>query len=201
MLVDNLDYIIKPSANFKWYVHDDTHFRAQMNGLLWHNYTFHQDLLNEVHPDLAGALRAFFSERHKATNMSHLGSRDVANLIAYYKEPVVRFKDFLGYSRTFQGIRDLRQLSGEPARMCLSAWELLTLEVQFEGRVYTVVDSRQMLDVTVKNSELETCYPGWEQRYKTGKDLGVDWAELMAHTFSVSPIITVDLPVSGLTLE
>lgn len=193
---DQLSGPLKDSYSWKLDEHDS--FIGTYLGLVEH--TFSDQDINAYHPKLADSWRAFFRYKYSQNIEDPVLGREhaIAMYLLQFQEPI-EFTNLYGDACYFLEVKAVFSDEGHPIVNIRGTKVGILEEYSSAGEpirfVHTVIDG----GVDVFQANLEAMYPGWEDRWKIGLQLGIAAAELAQQTFmkTLMPAANVDLSDLG----
>lgn len=163
-------------------------------------YTFSAEELEQHHKQLPGIILGLIEARHKNGRDPHADGINVCESLRLHQSGGITFSDTDGYPVLLSVVRMITRLTST-GHYCIDGHRVVVSKYVHNGESIELVTWRKRDDFVVTKNELDTKFPGWEERLRIGSDLGVDYAQLMNHVFA-KPSTPEEKPsLSGLSFE
>lgn len=161
----------------RWRREDENHYRFITSSHGDHFYLLSRQYLHDFDSTLPLVLDAHFI-RFKTVYQHQLD--ETRALLA---DGSIDCRDEDGVLHRFLAIDTLEESTHAPTMIRMLGFAITTEPVTLGNVVFELVTSSVMRDIGAPKSDLDNRYPGWQQRWAIGQDLGVEHAELMRHVF------------------
>lgn len=155
-------------------------------------YILSKEDLSEWHPDFYDAVCALLAYVEQESQTTFCEGPSIAANLHVLQHGLVQFNDVMRRPRLMTNLTSMRITdNGE------TVW--------LDGNVVTkrtcIVDAMSRSFVTghpetcvAKAAELDSCYPGWRERWAAGGDLGIEKQELLRMVFTkpATPVASMD---------
>lgn len=204
MTIDHakLAYLIH-NAEYWNVAKDGSFFATQTHGgAYYEDIPVPVELVASLHPLFPVALRAVVKHFTSQAPDSHGAyGNAVADTLQCLTTGLVSFKDWNDEVRDMLSIDKLSYMQSTKRCVSITGMSVEVMYVDHNGlRIPYVLDANTRR-FTANTVHLEQAYPGWEERWKIGKDLGVDNAELMKHVFSKKLEQEPSLTMTGISFD
>lgn len=162
-----------------WQSSDGKTFRVSA---LRNVYECSADALNTLHPFLAECVFERIKYNGRVDSLHFALSQDVVLTLAYLKTGGLSFNDEGGNTIELAEVDSLDQANFSSAKVIIKGPGMKIEYTQQPGRKYPIVRDRGWSNNIVNKRDLDTRYPGWEERWNIAKDIGFD-DDLIGHVF------------------
>lgn len=151
-----------------------------------------------VHPDLPEAIHGIISHNKRCGTSNYAAGVVVCNNVRLLRGELVSFVGKLGQTKLIDYPIEF-DLPTEETEMLKMYAVCFIIGTVFKGtRAIPYITHSRVETHYASVANLESAYPGWQQRWEIGRELGVPHNELMRHVFtndlSVTPIENKVLP-------
>lgn len=157
--------------------------------------------LAALHPDLPATLDVLFSWLSRNKNQFHIEARHLLDNARFLNGQLLAFVDEDSQPRYFQSVSKLKSFTHfkQDSLMRIQGHELTTETLNGTRFVVGFDNTRRALSVS--KTAMNTQYPGWENRWNTGLELGVENQQLLDHVFCSSQQPQTSISLGGITFD
>lgn len=165
-----------------WASLDDDRFKASFVEGYATDFVVPASYLADAHPDFPIALReAILNKQKQNETTGVISGRMAMQTFRVLTNDVFRFEDG-SYQHIYTAIR---KLAVDGSLVNVHGTKLAIDTFTHSGKVIQFVVSSAPRTTALLKSRVDAAYPGWQERFKIGTELGVDFEALMKHVFSV----------------
>lgn len=204
------DYSIQGIINRAnhWYVQEDGSFHAYLNDYNdldgpYIKVDVSEGLVAQAHPKLPALLRQISLKYSNPPHTASLGGDVISRNLHILNGDYVKSFDTGGRPVYLINIKDIKLNTTmlESPWVYVKATLLDTEDLCVNGEIIPMVVWSESFADEVSQLPLNKTYPGWQERFKIGMELGVPQAELMKHVFAHNVAPSVQPSISGVTFD
>lgn len=183
------------SGETNWWLDDpDTiHVTGKTLSSTYVHETVADDLLASIHPSLPDAVRAQIAWSEQTRECSWTSGKEVSDTIFFLTNDMLQFRDDLLSSHWAMKDTEMFRVYEDPLQVWFKGLKWQIQESCFNGKQTYFVGDSFGLGIYANLDDLDKRYPGWYDRYKIGRDLGVATDDLLSMTFTSTPQISADI--------
>lgn len=155
-------------------------------------YEVHISQLLELHPLLPVAIDAVLDHRKKLIAEDPIIRSMLVELNMHVlKNGYTEVNDTTNATPwSFVEIDNMRENVLDRDTLLVSGTAVTVDHVKHGDLNVPVVIDDAWYEITVSKNEMDSRFPGWEERWKLGAEIGVDNLSLMRHVFTVNNVVT-----------
>lgn len=157
--------------------------------------------LSSLHPLLPGTLDAMLTYQRENYSTPSVSGLRIAQTLALLNNEYVNFTDVDGWGRKLVKLRSIERYQDSVDMVLLHGSDITTLPATVEQQAIEFALTSHTTHRVVKIEELNRQYPGWEERWRIGQDIGLEAQELIPHVFYNTPLVPAPFTMPELNFE
>lgn len=153
------------------------------------------------HPLFAQSLEEMLLWKQKNHQRSHATRSEVIATLSVLRNGVFDFKDIQNDTVLFTNLNTLHIPSDKEKHIWVDGDLVLLKKAGLNNTGVPFVTACQTAGLTVSRADLDLRYPGWEERWRIGKELGVDTKVLLKEVFNQTAASLSPESLTGLTFD
>lgn len=172
--------------NARWSKNDANSFKVSIDKIFGkpEEVVISAERLDEMNPSMSKALLELINWAKSSFKLEHVVGNMVRDTHDLLVEPLAIFDDCFDVKRHLCELDSVVVRSGPIITIRGYVLGLSKGVLTEEETPYST--ARVWLDLSVYRSELDTRYPGWEQRLSMAKELGIEYSDMLTMLFPVN---------------
>lgn len=143
--------------------------------------------LSVLHPLLPETINAMIVHNWNTNRVAHVTGIDFCAALALLEGKSIKFIDVAGQERHVSYLMGISQHSENPNAWMIGGYDVQTKPHTIAGQNVLLVTGHEFVTRCADAQDLENRYPGWQERWKIGQDLGLSLSELQVDIFKAAP--------------
>lgn len=187
-LLPPIDFLVTSTGS--WAIHDDKHFEASFIQDWGADVIVSDTYLQQAHPMFPEVLRAVIALQDEYRMDVPIAGSLAAASLKLLRGELICFIDVEGQNSYFSRVTSLF-IDDDIVGVVGSNYIVESVEIN--GGAQEIVSFQQFGTVNVPRTLLDARFPGWEQRYGIGVELGVELEDLMPTVFEKSNALALNM--------